>query len=302
MIILEGADGAGKSTLARELSQLLGDWPVHPFGPPQRPVIEEYLHWMIAQPRNELICDRFHVGEDVYGPAFRSAGLDPHLRGIIELTAMTRGAILVHVTGPVDAIEDALTKRGDDSVRPEMISWLVRDFETQCRSSDLPLFTYDRWNGSTPQQVATALRGSAGYTLVNTYRQCFPTMPGIGNVRRPAVAYVGERPNPRTVAQTRGIPFAHGPAGRHLIDALRRLGLLQLSYLTNAVKADGNTTMVGQELRYVGPQRVVALGKLASSVLRKNKVPHALAIHPMHARRFHYRTMDYAEHLEMVMQ
>lgn len=67
MIIIEGADGVGKSTLANRLSEKLG-WPIHHMGVPDPDFdyMGGYLEKIVEYgPR--CILDRFHLGAFVYG-------------------------------------------------------------------------------------------------------------------------------------------------------------------------------------------------------------------------------------------
>lgn len=104
MIILEGPDGVGKSTLADAIES------VHPNvfrvnnGPPP-PDVPAYLHYScMIDDLNEIrksgklvVVDRFHVGELVYAPMFRgqiSLTLDE--ARLLDEELNESGAVLVH--------------------------------------------------------------------------------------------------------------------------------------------------------------------------------------------------------------
>src|ERR687897_2440373 len=75
LVILEGPDGAGKSTLSRELAaSLRAAYPADSIsefhkGPPHHHPLVEYeqplFHYRPGTGRH-IICDRWHVGEAVY--------------------------------------------------------------------------------------------------------------------------------------------------------------------------------------------------------------------------------------------
>ena len=72
IVIIEGPDGAGKTSLARELQQrcLLG---YHHEGPPplDKTPQEHYISTLRSFEGRDVVIDRFALGERVYGPALR---------------------------------------------------------------------------------------------------------------------------------------------------------------------------------------------------------------------------------------
>ncbi len=133
--------------------------------------------------------------------------------------------------------------------------------------------------------------------LARRYRAAFPSMPGIGSLY-PHTVLVGEQPNPRTVNYTRGVPFSAGPSGAWLMSTLGCIDVRSSSYITNAIKHDGDARTVAREIRWLRPAAVVALGIVASGVLDKAKIPHTLAWHPQYARRFHFKEQhEYVEQI-----
>src|SRR4051812_40343820 len=114
--VLEGPDGAGKSTLALTLAREYGLTIDH-FGPPKQPPLREYLHWLIQRDSwpHRRVIDRFHLGEAVYGPVWRKTNnLTRMVLSTIEWALMVRGYTLVHVTRPLDRLVATLDERGDD--------------------------------------------------------------------------------------------------------------------------------------------------------------------------------------------
>ena len=98
-IVLEGTDTAGKSALAKRLSEKLGAELFH-FGPPTgdasehfAPVFESVLNG------NEVVCDRFILGERIYASVkgteskWRPGAYDDALSMMNELRATL---IIVH--------------------------------------------------------------------------------------------------------------------------------------------------------------------------------------------------------------
>lgn len=105
IIILEGPDGVGKTTLADAIEAMCSG-PVVRFrqGPPPEDVMPA-LHYMdgidaIVEARKDdttVIVDRFHVGELVYGPLLRGgSGITVDEAFVIDMKLHGIGAALVH--------------------------------------------------------------------------------------------------------------------------------------------------------------------------------------------------------------
>lgn len=110
IIVLEGPDFAGKSTLAARL-QTNAAVAIRTNGPPPAGDLAQHYADQIAQARRSLsstVFDRLHVGELIYGPEFRGTSrlTDEDLRAL-ETMLDEAGAIRVHV----DASDETLLRR-----------------------------------------------------------------------------------------------------------------------------------------------------------------------------------------------
>jgi len=117
-IILMGSDGAGKSTIAEGLSEILG-YPVEHHGPVKshEEGFNEYFN-CVKETNYSVIKDRFYEGERIFAPLYRGyeASYFPYLeQELIEKF----NVILVLVYAPFPVIEKRLEERGEDFVRPE---------------------------------------------------------------------------------------------------------------------------------------------------------------------------------------
>lgn len=148
LIIVEGADCTGKSTLANALADKLGrdNTKVFSKGPPQvkNPVVE-YL-WPLAGyvPGNDqhIICDRWHIGEEIYPKIFnRDSVLGSYGFSFINETILHLGALIIYLEPPISQVLKRFQERGDKLIKDiDMLSESYFAFRTFM--SDAYNFTY----------------------------------------------------------------------------------------------------------------------------------------------------------------
>lgn len=135
IIIIEGADGVGKTTAVNMLWRVIMlEQGVEPRilhrGPPQRDPLLEYTVDLEFDELNEwTICDRWHWGELIYGPLYRNASLLSGAGHVaIDEFLARRGALLIHLDAPTDVVLERVRERGDDYVRLEDIPRIIREY------------------------------------------------------------------------------------------------------------------------------------------------------------------------------
>ncbi|MQB01812.1 MAG: hypothetical protein GEU78_16285, partial [Actinobacteria bacterium] len=130
LIILEGADKVGKSTLARDLepdkilhaTQPTGDW------------FQEYaepLEFYRPGAGLDVVCDRWHLGELVYGPLYRDQSLvgDEQL-AYLSLFLASRGATIVLADCDEEVHAEVLRREPDGFLMPEDAEHVLQKFRT----------------------------------------------------------------------------------------------------------------------------------------------------------------------------
>lgn len=292
LVIVEGTDGTGKTTLIEELRTWLEDQgervqTLHRGPPQQHPLLEyeDALHAYEPGGGAHVFCDRWHLGELVYAPLYRDGSLlgGPHGAGRrhVELFLQSRGALLVHLTAKEDEVHRRLDVRGEDYLKREHVGHTLRAFD-QAAASALTwrVDVHSPYHPATPPSLLTAAHEAE--------QQARPLAPFWGYVGhpRPDVLLVGDRAN----APGRQLPFLplNGACSGWLLGALHpwtlRVGLV------NAHEED-----VGSLWGALGQPPVVALGRAAQRVLGRELVPHGAVPHPQYARRFkHRRQTEYA--------
>lgn len=139
LIVLEGCDGSGKTTIANKLAKILGAEIIHcTTDTPNtvwffRDIIE------LAQTRN-IIADRFCYGQFVYqNPEKRQ--LNEQDLYHLELTMMNTGARVVYVDCDAPILKKRLDDRGE--VTMKSIRDIHRAYEKVFSKSILPIINID---------------------------------------------------------------------------------------------------------------------------------------------------------------
>lgn len=137
VIVLEGCDKVGKSTVAAQLSQLLS-WPVLKFGQPGPDgAFKEYCY-ALAHQDGPFIADRFHIGESVYGPIYRGAGMNQFDARHIENELRERGCLLVLMEDAPERIIARFKEHDETFAKEEHVRAIISHFDELFWRSRLP--------------------------------------------------------------------------------------------------------------------------------------------------------------------
>lgn len=290
LVVVEGIDGAGKSTLVDQLSHLAPDDAkvLHRGQPRDHPLIE-YV-WALTQYEvggQTWICDRWHVGELIYGPIYRGhARLTPAMHRYVEMVLDRLGAIKILMDTPFDEVERRIARRGENFLQPQHRRLVWDAYHEQC--------TYARgWrsytNRSKPQDVLTMAENAEADALK---LDSFETYVG---GRTPEVLLLGDRrgnPHPdRPRYPWAFVPYAD-TSGHYLLSAAEAAGA-QFYGVANAWEED-----VYALWRALSCPKIVLLGREAEKAVRRNvsdEVFHSSVVkvlqHPQYVRRFMNATM-----------
>lgn len=126
VIIVEGIDGSGKSTLVDSLESMIPDnyhvLRMHR-GPIQDTVENEYIEPLTSLSSNQfLLADRWHVGEMIYGPIYRGESLVSGLyENLIESYLDSIGAVKIILQPDISEVRQRLADRGEDYLLEEHV-------------------------------------------------------------------------------------------------------------------------------------------------------------------------------------
>jgi len=308
LIIIEGADCTGKSTLVRAVETELRSWRTHPSitvrhaKPPRSHPLDEYETPLLNYKpgtNHHIVCDRWHLGEAVYPDVLgRPTRWDTAVARHIDLFLQMKGALVVTVDITERALRRRFENRGDDMIGWDGIAFAHRLYRKALSESVVPSLTVPmNWTQRDVDQIITRaheletrVRPLVGFT---TYVGC----------RTPHVLLLGDTRNERTQGQpTRSDVPAFGPylstSGHYLLSHLQSIRGVGLA---NACDVDD-----WQVLRAtLGGPMLVTLGANAHRAVagaRKTGPRHGVVPHPQYVRRFfHHSGGAYAEVIQQAM-
>jgi len=192
LIVIEGVDGSGKSTLASDLSEIIGYenkvTSLHRGVPIDHMLVEYETALMPYYPMtgDSVICDRWHIGPDVYGPIKRGdQGLDPVIKWHIENYLAAKGALIVYTEMALDGLLDRLNTRGEDYLSLDEVGPVVDLYREVIEKTTLPVYKSTTGIHSALDVIARARREEEGA------RQSGAIHSYVGP-RRPQELYVGD--------------------------------------------------------------------------------------------------------------
>jgi predicted ATPase len=271
LIILEGPDGAGKTTLAKELEKC-GYVYVH-HGVPTEEEGKDLFAWRLkalldAREFQSVVFDRLHLSERIYGPVMRGASLHTELHEkLIERYLHAQGGQVVICLPPWRVVLNNWMKNQENEYvdSPQKLKRIYDAYEKL--QGPYMCFDYTIYN---VQAFAKGLTEIENYKLPDTWV-------GSPNAR---FLFVGERANGLP-----DLPFMEAKnSSLYLHECIDAAGYQESEIaFTNAYQADGSLNNLLYNPYH--PTTVIALGNVAHVALRD--VQHALVAHPAYWKRFH---------------
>lgn len=285
IIMLEGTDCAGKSTLANRLVEYAQSRgftaEVRHYGVPQRHPLEEYefdLEQMDPPTEHLVVFDRYHLGQLVYGGLYQDENL-LGMGGAWHVNALLEryGTLPFIVSPPLDVVRQRLEMRGEDYLKSEHVEHVWRTYQQLSDEFSIPLLTSDLDDDDLRVLVDTA---HSRAKRAEPLRQ-FSTYVG---PRFPEILLVGDRQN-----FGGGEPAQHRSAfmpypdtlGKLLCDTIVRhpiLGRKRIG-LVYALEDD-----IGLLVDTLGQPKIVALGWTAKGTCARSDVLYGSVQHPTYMR------------------
>jgi len=284
IIILEGPDGSGKTTLAKYLQSRHDFQYVHTGPPTDNDLLEEYgrtLYDACRSSRN-VVIDRLHVGERIYGPQLRGQdrlGRDGEI--LIHRLISAYGVRLVFCLPPYEVALSNWKSRfaeGMELIEKEAIYQKV--YAAYRATMNDAFYNQSTWFDYTKMTLDLA---------TDIFLSNLATPPGlpdgvIGSAM-PIFLIVGEQANQDYL----DLPFfSKTGSSKYLNECLVEAGYQERSIaLVNAMDLNGSRMPLDEICSSIGELKVIALGTHAHNALDSFRVKHVTVPHPSYWRRFH---------------
>lgn len=149
IIIIEGPDGAGKTTLANKIQKQTGYMLLHRSQPKteeeKAKMMDEYLS--VLRSGKNCIMDRCWYSEMVYGPVMRDAAYISYPQMYeLEKQLARVGGLIIHCTGPMQTLWKRCLTRGEDYiVDKETFTKIYKGYDTLMNDVPhiVPVVTYE---------------------------------------------------------------------------------------------------------------------------------------------------------------
>jgi thymidylate kinase len=144
-LVLEGCDGAGKSTLATRLAREHGFTVIHcPRTPDAVNLLQRYQD-LLARP-GRLVLDRCFLSELAYGPLYRGGSRITwdEARTLAKIVT-NRDGVFLHLTASAETIRACLLRRDSEAPPLEEIAVLLEAYQTVFTTlrESVPAITFD---------------------------------------------------------------------------------------------------------------------------------------------------------------
>ena len=284
IVVLEGPDGAGKTTLANWLRDKHGYQIVKTGATkPGENVFVNYTNTLLAAIAHPgcTVLDRFHIGEAVYGPLLRGEDrLGDQGRALIERIVAARGVALVICSPPWPTLLKGWRSKDDLLKRVDQLRAVRCGFLSEAKRLELSTYDWTRGKELTTNPAPPLPAVMTGYHQADTL-------------------WVGERPGKARVEWD--LPF-HSVTGsaRYLWESLPPGEERRWAWVNAFNAADEPSDLTDCVNSLPRLKQVVALGKVAARECTRQGVAYAILVpHPQYWRRFHHHEQAaYAELLK----
>lgn len=299
LIVIEGCDRTGKTSFARAIAEVTGAAVRHAGKPDAHPLELYEASLMSYDPRvsDDLVLDRFHIGEHVWPAIFkRPTELTEPVARHIELFMRSRGAWYVWAQRNDAKLRyDVAMADPPEPIFSTQVGLIQHAFGDAFNwaGKNVTTWDFDRMLTSVERDLTVALAKLEEQDV----SPIWDIIGGqwIGN-DQPSVLLVGEGFGPEQPGRSDiGIPFVpwRNTSGYYLMRALPDEWWRDCA-IVNAYtdRSLGRVNDLAALAHALGEPPVVALGNLASDALFKQDIPHTKIPHPQYWRRFHHDDID----------
>lgn len=305
LVILDGENKCGKSSLAKELQKITG-WEIIHFSQPKKEAYIEYVEFLLNR-KKPAILDRFYLGEKVYGPLWRGKSeLEEWQTRMIEMLLMARYSFNVYCETNVETIVENFKKEKEQDAKVEQIPDVLQHFRKAVTLSELNWWEFDYQKDKDYKLIKENFIQWLGiYKQNEKYIESLIETRAIGNPFARNVI-VGEICNgKRELEKYRDIilPFAKGVSSTYLWKAIKDIPKSRY-LLTNVHKYHDKGRIRLNEILEGKAENVICLGLMAFKIIdyfNEQQLPFkkiSLTKHPAWANRFNMDVEEYSRSIK----
>lgn len=292
IVILEGIDKTGKSTLARKLVKELDGYYVK-FSQPNGDPYQEYMGFLRSAKKHvNYVLDRFCYGELVYGPMYRNeSGITVDQLNFIELLMMQFNPIVVYCETSKETISRNFQDQDEEFTDSEDIEHIIKLYKNVWNESILDPINFDYQKDHDHLLVMSDIKTNFGDFPIK--KKIVSTKTYLGNPQ-PDYLFVGEEKNPNLKDNS----VFESSSGKFLIEALKHTWSLDSCGFVNSFDAKRGP-LTTRDIKYINPKKTIALGNVAADRVQTDfKINH-----PQYAKRFYGKDAmgKYINELEAVI-
>lgn len=314
MIIIEGSDGAGKSSVVKWIKSK-GVGVIKPYYPKVNQ-LSYYLH--SGAHYSGYFLERYYISELVY-PRFKKnrKEMDPWHQYMIEAALYQFSPVIFYLNPSRLTISENLLSRGDDYIDPSEIDDMIDAYQYVIGRSLLPIVTYDFKVDDLEKKINEAMNIHLE-SQIACYTKMFLSS---GSSKKEGIMIIGDEPSDKSVGEGYIRAFISDKGSSEFLHrSLFEAGIYnkEMPYFTNWGKGlDNNSDKLEAltlEINNLNPRKIILLGKnlliesfiknsekLENNPLTKSYKDKFFKIdHPSYVKRF--RSKDYQYYVNQIKE
>jgi hypothetical protein len=287
MIIIEGPDAAGKTTLVKWIRENTSMGVMKPYYPKVNQ-LSYYLHSPSHYGGHFL--ERYYLSEIVY-PRFKKnrVPLEDWKQFIIEAALMPYAPVILYLRPEKETIVENFKARGDDYVSEDEIDLMLAEYDWAINRSHIPVVRFDFKKDNMEETIEKAMSLHIEREYDASNMKYFLSS---GNSVDPdGIMFIGEDPSDKAVGEGYIRAFiSDSGCSAFLHEVLYEAGVYdkEMPYFTNWKKGLDNDKdrldVLKNEIEYLKPRKIILLGK---NPLIESQIPLVHSIeHPAYVKRF----------------
>jgi hypothetical protein len=294
MLIIEGPDAAGKSTLIKKLREDYGF--THVIKPyyPKKNQLSYYLH--TSNIYGGYALERYYISELVY-PRFKKNRdeMDPHHQYLIEAALHPHSPIIFYLRPSKETILENIRKRGDDYIDESEIDSMLESYDFIINRSTIPHIKYDFKKDNLKEKFEKALDIQVTHSMVTLPFKAY--MSSGNTYDKGRLMFIGDKPSYKSMGEGFIKAFISNKGSSEFFHkCLYEAGIYdkEMPYFTNWDKGyetqEEKFEALKIEIETLQPRKVICLGQ---EVAKKCGIGGSVIEHPSYIKRFHSKNYEW---------